>query len=344
MHYPVPALSKHELIEGLKELLAREKACILDTLEWLIYVNRYKPFLDEGYFSLYDYLERGFSMTKNQAFKRHTVVRQIDFFPELMQHLRSGALRLSHIVVLSGHLTEANYDVILPRVLGQPVTEARRAIAEIGLDGSLTGKTTGYLLQLDISEEMRARLLRVRALLGGRGDSASFEKVIDTTLSTWLERNDPVLRAEKAVKRKEKKRLAEESADCDPQADLFEETADTVPCNDLFEETGVKQPGAEGRGTRQGERARHIPAQIRHKVTLRDEGRCSYVSPDGVRCTARTHLQFDHKIPFCRGGVHSEANLRLLCFPHNQLVGRQLLGRSVMGGPPREDGAPRPFF
>ena len=87
MHYPVPELSKAELVEGLKELLQRERRSLLDTIEWMIYVNYYKPFIEEGYYSLCDYLERGFGMSPNQAFKRHTVVRQIDYFPDLMRHL-----------------------------------------------------------------------------------------------------------------------------------------------------------------------------------------------------------------------------------------------------------------
>ena len=104
MYYPVPELSQDELNKGLQELLRRERTNLVDMIEWLIYVNRYKHFVREGYYALYDYLERGCGMTQNQAFKRHTVVRQVDYFPELMLHLRSGALNLSHIVAIAGHL------------------------------------------------------------------------------------------------------------------------------------------------------------------------------------------------------------------------------------------------
>ena len=355
MYYPVPDLSKAELVEGLKEHLQRERTSMVDTIEWLIYVNRYKHFISEGYYSLYDYLERGFGMTANQAFKRHTVVRQVDFFPDLMQHLRSGALSLSHIVVLAGHLTEANYEVIVPLVLGQSVVEAKRVVSAIGRDGEPTGLKPGYVLNLQISEEMRERLLRMRALFHNKGESVSFEELIDVALTEWLQRHDPVLRAQRALERREKKRLGAEVSGQDPRPDIFEDIAGAEGTERLEAATDAKERGelaayasplfkdiaepsgemvsAVDPGTGRDvavSRNRYIPALLRHQVMARDGGQCSYISPEGVRCAARVHLEFDHKIPWSRGGGHSEENLRLLCFMHNQLAGRQLLGREVM--------------
>ena len=51
---------------------------------------------------------------------------------------------------------------------------------------------------------------------------------------------------------------------------------------------------------------RHIPASIREKIWNRDAGRC-------VICGSTVDIEYDHMIPFSRGGSHSVNNIRILC-------------------------------
>lgn len=55
-----------------------------------------------------------------------------------------------------------------------------------------------------------------------------------------------------------------------------------------------------------GQASRHIPQDIKVAVWQRDQGRC-------VECGADQYLEFDHIIPFSRGGATSLNNLQLLC-------------------------------
>jgi hypothetical protein len=52
--------------------------------------------------------------------------------------------------------------------------------------------------------------------------------------------------------------------------------------------------------------SREIPHAVRVAVWQRDQGKC-------VICGANTYLEFDHIIPFSKGGANTEANIRLLC-------------------------------
>ena len=65
---------------------------------------------------------------------------------------------------------------------------------------------------------------------------------------------------------------------------------------------------------------RPIAASVKHQVWLRDGGRCTWLSEDGRRCTARHYLQYDHIKMVCQGGSNEADNLRLRCAAHNRLA------------------------
>jgi mannosyltransferase OCH1-like enzyme len=55
----------------------------------------------------------------------------------------------------------------------------------------------------------------------------------------------------------------------------------------------------------------HIPDDIKQFVWQRDKGKC-------VRCGKQENLEFDHIIPFSKGGSSTARNLQLLCTECNR--------------------------
>jgi len=53
-------------------------------------------------------------------------------------------------------------------------------------------------------------------------------------------------------------------------------------------------------------RSRHISQNIKDKVWNRDGGKC-------VECGSNENLEFDHIIPFSKGGANTYRNIQLLC-------------------------------
>ena len=77
---------------------------------------------------------------------------------------------------------------------------------------------------------------------------------------------------------------------------------------------------------------RYIPKAVKHEIRGRDDGQCTFVSVDGVRCTERHGLEIDHVVPFALGGSRDVSNLQLMCRAHNQLRAERTFGQNFMAG------------
>lgn len=52
--------------------------------------------------------------------------------------------------------------------------------------------------------------------------------------------------------------------------------------------------------------SRYIPQSVKNNVWNRDKGQC-------VECGSKEFLEYDHIVPFSKGGANTERNLQLLC-------------------------------
>jgi hypothetical protein len=75
-----------------------------------------------------------------------------------------------------------------------------------------------------------------------------------------------------------------------------------------------------------GHDARHIPAEVKRAVYLRDRGLCAYASPLGHRCGERAFLEFHHLTPVAAGGTATVDNIQLRCRVHNALEAELYFG------------------
>jgi HNH endonuclease len=81
---------------------------------------------------------------------------------------------------------------------------------------------------------------------------------------------------------------------------------DAVRVKVLLEATGAKVRIELAPRRNAGEGRPSIPEVVRNEVWRRDEGRC-------VDCGSRENLQFDHIVPWSRGGANTARNLELRC-------------------------------
>ena len=88
-----------------------------------------------------------------------------------------------------------------------------------------------------------------------------------------------------------------------------------------------KESKPRGKPNKKDSNSRYIPKAIRHAVFKRDKNCCTFISPDGKRCSERMKLQVDHIKPYAMGGDSVLENLRLLCPSHNLLLAERSFGR-----------------
>ena len=107
-------------------------------------------------------------------------------------------------------------------------------------------------------------------------------------------------------------------------AQIFERALDVLVEELLKEKYAATDRPRPSRG--QAEDSRHIPAEVKRAVHLRDRGRCRYVGPDGHRCGERSFVEFHHVRPHATGGPPTVENIELRCRAHNNYEAEVFFG------------------
>ncbi|HEY3217337.1 MAG TPA: hypothetical protein VGK93_12685, partial [Candidatus Eisenbacteria bacterium] len=95
---------------------------------------------------------------------------------------------------------------------------------------------------------------------------------------------------------------------------------------------GRTVPGSPSASAGDIKRSRHIPAEIKRKVWLRDQGRCAFIARGGRRCAERAYLEFHHVEPYAIGGETTVRNISLRCRSHNAHEAELAFGSDLIAG------------
>ncbi len=206
-----------------------------------------------------------------------------------------------------------------------------------------------YELRFMADPEFMDKLNKIKSLLSNKFPTGiSLEALFDITMEAYLDRHDPERRLarrknrENKIKKKLKNKTGSNKSgvnDSSPDNNNSGIKKPTKPCNDATRRKsagGDKQIADNTKNNSglssqpQGHNSRYIPQAVRDEVYARDGGRCTFVGKKGKRCNCTHDLEFDHIIPFARGGDNSPDNLRLLCRKHNRLEAEKAYGKKFM--------------
>lgn len=297
------ALADDVLLERLHALVRLEREDTALVVEHLAAVDERDIVKKRGYPSLFEYCVKVLGYSEPSAYHRIRAARAIKKKPELLTLLNSGELHLQAIVLLHPHLDGAGADELVQGARGKTKREVETVLAP--LTPRPEPRETIRIISVQPTRDADMPLFAPAA------DPSCPEPAPIRAHFTFTASPLFVERFEKA------KEILWHKFPDGRMEDIFMDSLQAL----LQIKDPMLQASREQRAQSAG---RHIPKWIKRQVWKRDAGRCVYAAPDGHVCGSRTGLEFDHIIPWARGGSSNDPhNIRLLCRSHNQLLARE---------------------
>jgi hypothetical protein len=326
---PVKGLSDHELERRLLRFVAVESEATADIVEHIAEFELRRLFAPKRFPTMFEYCTKTFGYSEGAAYLRIYAGRLSIQYPEILDLLRTRRLHLTAIRTVGPHLKPSNFRKLIIQSLSKTERELKFLIAKVSPKPEPAEvvrhepraelpippmpamppapSTTEAISHAAPAEPSRARIepltpQRVRFAFTGSED---FLKNVE--------------RVRQLLRHKY------------PAGTLEDVFAETVECFLDARDPARKARAAKPRAT--NPRRRSIPVWIRDIVFKRDGGRCTYTSSDGLRCEERGGLEYDHILPWAKGGASNDpANVRLLCRTHNALEAARIFGPRIDRG------------
>jgi 5-methylcytosine-specific restriction endonuclease McrA len=253
-------------------------------LEIILKVDDRKVFRELGYPSLFAYVVGALKLTEAQAYQFIGVARKSREVPELKEAIHQGSLNVSTARRIVSVITPENQKSWIDKATSLPQKKLEMEVAKENPTPEVREKLKPIAearleMRTGISQALSTKLARIRDLLSQkRGKAASMEEALEAMAECYLEKNDPVRRAERAL--------------------------------------SLRRVSKKQKPTTQGAR-RSLEARVKHQVILRDQYQCAYEDKNG-RCQQKRWLDVHHRRPVSQGGTDSFQNLVTLCFHHHK--------------------------
>ena len=284
-------VSNKELINQLSNLRGGERETTLKILFHLIELENRGVHRELGYSSLFDYCLRALKYSEASSSRRVTAARALRDNPELATLFLEGKVNLCTIATAAKGLREKRTEVA--EIVGKSKREVELLVAPV---------------IPRLKERIRPVVLQVRK-------------------APLLPQ--PVREERYTISFSVTKEVYEEFEQVKNQ--LSGKLGSNLSVESIFKELIRSQLHRIVRKSKPAlKRSRYIPRSLKQKVRERDNHQCTYRSPDGVRCGAKSYLHFDHIQPWALGGTTELLNLRLRCSCHNRLHAEQTYGREFM--------------
>jgi 5-methylcytosine-specific restriction endonuclease McrA len=255
-------------------------------------VHKYKVYYALECKSLSDYCVKYLNLSYDVAMTFINVMDKAQKFDELDVSLRENKITMSNARKISPILTPENQSFWIheaEKTSENLQTKLSEAFPERIRKESVKTISDDYVsITIRVKKSDFETIKRAKEIQSKKKKRViKFDEAIITTAKDYVEKNDPV---EKANRSKAKKTQP---------ADIKKETTDPVV---TIPKTGASRP----------------PARSIHIVNLRDHGECQKIGKDNKKCKSREFTEIHHIIPRSKGGSHDPENLITLCSGHHK--------------------------
>ena len=325
-------LSDRDLLARVKLLAQHEREATVALVGHLAVLDERGLYLGEGFASLFTYCTQVLHLAEHAAYNRIEAARAARRFPVILNMLANGSVTLATVRILAPHLTPANHGDLLAAARHRskrqveelaaqfhPQPPVLSSIRRLPVPTHEPSSASFEAMELDAGPDPTPDDLRQPAAVPSLSTPLAHPAVVEPL---GLRRYRVQFTA--STETCDKLRLAQDLLRHQiPDGDLGEimDRALTLLVETLarekFAATNRPRERATGENGGQGSGSRHIPAEVRRAVWLRDGGRCAFVAPTGRRCNERGFLEFHHVVPYGAGGDATADNIQLRCRAHN---------------------------
>ncbi len=306
-------LSDQELHEKTLQSAAQEKSATLKLLEHLAEVDARMLHARRGYSSLWEYVHLALGYSESQSSERVSAMRLMRKIPEVKSAIEQGTMTLTSTLKLATFAKRERVNTeTTVELLRECEGKSTREVEKILINKAIKPESLPFSphaekiealsaslskVQFTADEELLQLIERAKQLASGSLETgAEIKSVLKLALKEFVQRHEPKTRPDK-LNREQKQKPA------------------SLRAPEVTRET----------------RSRYIPTGLKTQVRIRSKDQCEFVDQGtGRRCEQRQYLEFDHKMPFAKGGGHSFENLRHYCRTHNTFHAIQTYGRMKM--------------
>ncbi len=316
--YLLAHLPDRDLLDHLAALVAADQQTTAALLAHLAEVDARSLYLPAACASMHVYCVRVLHLSEDAAYKRIRAARAARRFPAIFAAVADGRLHLAAVILLAPHLTDETADELIAAA-----SHASKAEIELLLAQRYPRPDVPALLQPLPGPRP------VDQLAPGPVDAAPPTTTVAPLAPQRFALQVTIGQAthEKLLRAQALLRHRVPSGDLDQ---VLDRALDAL-LDDLERKkfAATDRPRAAKAGAAASD-PRRVPNDVKRAVHARDGEQCAFVSEDGARCTERGFLEFDHVVPFARGGQPTVPGTRLLCSSHNQYAADRSFGAVFM--------------
>ena len=339
----VRRLSDDELVARVLCLAARERRETALLVAHLAELDTRALHLRAGYSSLFVYCRDALALSEHESYNRIEVARAARKFPVALELLAAGAVNLTTVRLLAPHLTAENHRRVLEAARGKKKTEVEEIVVRLAplpepppfvrrlptgaAEPAARARPAVAPVSADMAEDVGAGAeatstgpARWAAPLGRPAAGQV------TPLAPERYRFQVTITGSTLEKLRLARDMLRHAIPTGDEAKILDRAFDALLAElarAKFAATASPGPPRPAAGD-----SRHVPADVKRAVWLRDLGRCAFVAADGRRCNERAFVEFHHVRPYAVGGAPTVENIQLRCRRHNGYEARVFFAAS----------------
>ena len=275
-------ISDAALTSLIINLCRKEREATHQFLRHLMEFDNRRLYVEQGYSSLYDFLTRRLGYSEGSAQRRIVGARCMREHPELEALFLDGKVTLCSIATAAGSIKREKTEI--HEIVGKSKREVETLVA--AKEPELKVKRE-IVRPIAVAPEPLPLLKAASSAEAGKPLTATSEHRCEAApIEERYEIRFSLSKAEYDALEEAKNLLSNSLGGTLSVAAVLNKLVERF-LNPYRKSAELKSSDG-----------RYIPASVRHEVYRRDQGECSYVAPDGTKCTEKQHLQFDHIHPF----------------------------------------------